>query len=64
MKVLRFDDLAAEWERLVADWRLPRCELGKENSSGASFERGLVSDAIYAQILDYCHADCERFGYA
>jgi hypothetical protein len=64
VRVLRFDDMPAEWERLVTDWRLPRGELGKENSSGATFERGLVSDGIHAQILDYCHSDCERFGYA
>jgi len=63
VRVLRFDNLASDWERLLEEWRLPRGELGRENSSGATFERGLVSDQTYAQILDYCHADCERFGY-
>jgi hypothetical protein len=61
--MLRLDRLAADWQALVRDWDLPAMELGRANSSGVAFERGMVSGRIYGEILDYCWRDCERFGY-
>jgi hypothetical protein len=63
IQMLRFDNLVNEWDRLIADWRLPHRSLGRVNSSGTSFGRDSVSDEIHAEIMDYCHVDCERFGY-
>ncbi len=59
----RFDNVAVDWEQLLADWDLPAVSLEKVNSSGSTFSRDSVSDEIYAEITDYCHMDCERFGY-
>jgi hypothetical protein len=63
VRVLRFDNLAADWRALVREWELPDMELGRVNSSGVAFERGMVSGRIYDEIMDYCWRDCERFGY-
>lgn len=57
VRMFRFDDLAANWQALTRDWGLPRMELGKVNSSGLAFERGMVLDGIYREILDYCWGD-------
>ena len=38
-------------------------ELGRVNSSGVAFEREMVSEGIYGEIMDYCWRDGERFGY-
>lgn len=59
VRMLRFDDLAADWRALVRDWWLLGMELGGVNSSGVAFEPGMVSDRIYGEIMDYCHVDCE-----
>jgi len=64
IRILRFDELASDWSRLLADWKLPRRELGLVNSSGSTFRRDTVSDEIYAEIMEYCSVDCQRFGYA
>ena len=61
--MLRFDNLAADWRALIRDWDLPAMDLGRVNSSGVAFERGMVSDGIYGEIMDYCRGDCGRFGY-
>ena len=63
VRMLRFDNLAADWRDLVRDLGLPVMELGRVNSSEMGFERKMVSDGIYGEIVDYCHVDCERFGY-
>jgi hypothetical protein len=63
VRMLRFDNLAADWQSMVRDWDLPAMELGRVNSSGLAFERGMVARRIYDEIMDYCWRDCERFGY-
>ena len=63
MRMLRFDRLREDWRALVRDWELPDMELGRVNSSEAAFERGMVADEIYGEIMDYCWRDGERCGY-
>lgn len=61
--MLRFDNLAADWQALLRDWRLPAMDVGRVNASGVAFERGMVSDGIYSEIMKYCGGDGDRFGY-
>jgi hypothetical protein len=63
VRMLRFDNLAEDWNALVRDWGLPDMELGRVNSSGVAFERGFLSGRIYGEIMEYCSVDCGRFGY-
>ena len=63
MRMLRFDNLAADWRALVEDWHLPAMELGRVNSSGVAFEPSVVSGRIYGEIMDYCCGDGVKFGY-
>ena len=63
VRMLRFDDLAADWWALIRDWALPEMDLAWVNSSGVAFERGMVSGRICGEIMDFCSRDGERFGY-
>ena len=63
VRMLRFDNLATDWRALVRDWGLPGLGLGRVNSSGVAFERGMVSERICEDIMDYCWGDRERSGY-
>ena len=63
VRMLRFDNLAADWQALIRDWELPDMELGRVNSSGVAFERGRVSERSYGEIMDYCWRDGVGFGY-
>jgi hypothetical protein len=63
VKMLRFDHLTADWRELVRDWDLPNMELGRANSSGVAFERGIVSNGIYGKTMDYCWGDREKSRY-
>jgi hypothetical protein len=63
VRMLRFDNLAADWRDLARDWELPPMELGRVNSSGVAIERGMVSDGIWGEIMDYCWRDGEVLGY-
>lgn len=63
VRMLRFDRLQEDWQALVRDWGLPDMELGRVNSSGVTFEQGMVSDEIYGEIMEYCWKDGVGLGY-
>ena len=63
VRMLRFDNLAVDWRALIRDWGLPAMKLGRVNSSGVAFQRGMVSGRVYGEIVDYCWGDGVMFGY-
>lgn len=63
VRTLRYDHLAKDWLKLLRDWELPDMKLGHINSCGMSFDRAQVPDSLYADIMEFCHVDVERFGY-
>lgn len=63
VRVLRFDQLAENWRIMCQEWDLPALALERRNASGIPYDPSGVPPDVYREIMDYCHLDCERFGY-